>query len=228
MATTAMLMARVAKPTDASFELVRSILLDAARHPLVDGDESRNEDRDHVVWSPCPETEAAQGLPWIALRRPDQETLETIEALVRDPDAIIRYLVVQGLFRISDVAGDLFWRLIDERIASDNASIVRLAICQSLARIIGRQHERVADAVRELWTVLPQDRSKRSEFRDILLDIVVWLRLERGDVWARDALDGLARAPISNPSLLHASVFCLWHKAIPSQLAEHRVVVGDV
>ena len=228
MATTAMLAARAAKPTDASFELVLSILLDAARHPLVDGDEPRNEDRDYVAWSPRPETEAAQGLPWIALRRPDQETLETIEALVRHPDAIIRYLVVQELFRISDVAGDLFWRLIDERIVRDNASIVRLAICQSLVRIIGRQHGRVADAARELWTVLPQDRSKRSEFRDILLDIVVWLRLERGDIWARGALDGLARAPTSNPSLLHAAVFCFWHKAIPSRLTEHRVVVEDV
>ena len=228
MATAAMLAARAARPTDAGFELVRSILLDAARHPLVDGGESRNEDLDYLSWSPRPETEAAQGLPWIALRRPDQETLETIEALVRDPDAIIRYLIVRELFRISDVAGDLFWRLIDERIAGDNASIVRLAICQSLARIIGRQHERVADVARHLWTVLPQDRSKRSEFRDILLDIVVWLRLESGDVWARGALDGLARAPMSNPSLLHAAVFRLWQKAIPSRLAEHRVVVEDV
>ena len=228
MATAAMLAARAARPTDAGFELVRSILLDAARHPLVDGGESRNEDLDYLSWSPRPETEAAQGLPWIALRRPDQETLETIEALVSDPDAIIRYLIVRELFRISDVAGDLFWRLIDERIAGDNASIVRLAICQSLARIIGRQHERVADAARHLWTVLPQDRSKRSEFRDILLDIVVWLRLESGDVWARGALDGLARAPMSNPSLLHAAVFRLWQKAIPSRLAEHRVVVEDV
>ncbi len=228
MATAAMLAARAAKPTDASFELVRSILLDAARHPLVDDGESRNEDLDYLAWSPRPETEAAQGLPWIALRRPDQETLETIEALVRDPDAIIRYLVLRELFRISDVAGDLFWRLIDERIAGDNASIVRLAICQSLARIVGRQHERVADVAQHLWTALPQDRSKRSEFRDILLDIVVWLRLERGNIWARDALDGLARAPMSNPSLLHAAVFCLWQKAIPSRLAEHRVVVEDV
>ena len=181
---------------------------------------------------------------WFGLRAPKQKLLRAYPGSLsavqirrrstplrhwsRDPDAIIRYLVVQGFFRISNVAGDLFWRLIDERIASDNASIVRLAICQSLARIIGRQHERVADAVRELWTVLPQDRSKRSEFHDFLLDIVVWLRLERGDIWARDALDGLALAPISNPSLLHAAVFSLWHKAIPSQLAEHRVVVEDV
>ena len=228
MATAAMLAARAAKPTDASFDFLRSILLDAARQPLVDGDESRNEDLEFLAWSPRPETEAAQGLPWIALRRPDQDTLGTIEALVRDPDAIIRYLVVRELFRISDVAGDLFWRLIDERIAGDNASIVRLAICQSLARIIGRQHERVADAARELWTVLPQDRSKRSEFREILLDIVVWLRLQRSDIWARGALDGLARTPMSNPSLLHAAVFRLWQKAIPSRLAEHRVVVEDV
>ena len=228
IATAAMLAATAAKPTDASFDLVRSILLNAARQPLVDGDESRNEDLDFLAWSPRPETEAAQGLPWIALRRPDQETLGTIEALVRDPDAIIRYLVVRELFRISDVARDLFWQLIDERITRDNASIVRLAICHSLARIIGRQHDRVADAARRLWTVLPQDRSKRSQFRDLLLDIVVWLRLERGDIWAHDALDGLARAPMSNPSLLHAAVFRLWQKAIPSRLAEHRIVVEDV
>ena len=228
IATVAMLAARAAKPTDTSFELVRSILMEAARRPFIDGDEPRNEERDDLAWSSRPETEAAQGLPWVALRQPDQETLGTIEALVRHPDAIIRYLVLRELFRISDVAANLFWRLIDERIANDNAPVVRLAICASLARIAGSQQERVADAARRLWAVLPQDRSKRSEFRDILLDIVIWLRLEREDTWARDALDELARAPLSNPSLLHAAVFRLWHKAIPSRLAEERVVVEDV
>jgi hypothetical protein len=137
-------------------------------------------------------------------------------------------LVVRELFRISDVAPEQFWRLIDDRIANDNASIVRLAICESLARVAGRDQQRVADAARRLWTVLPQDRSKRSEFRDILLDIVIWLRLERGDGWARQALDALAQTPMANPSLLHAAVFQLWHKAIPSRLATHRATVEDV
>ena len=134
-------------------------------------------------------------------------------------DAIIRYLVVRELFRISDVAATVFWRLIDDRIANDTAPIVRLAICDSLARVAGTQHERVADAAQRLWAVLLQDRSKRTEFRDILLDIVIWLRFERGDTWAGDALGDLARAPMSNPSLLHAAVFRLWHKVIPTRLA---------
>ena len=228
IATTAMLVARVVEPTDAGFQPVRAILLDAARESLVDGDEPRNEDSDYPAWSSRPETEAAQGLPWVAFRQPDQEAFGAIEALVGNRDAIIRYLVVRGLFRITDVAATLFWRLIDDRIANDNTLIVRLAICESLARIAGSEHERVADAARRLWAVLPQDRSKRTEFRDILLDIVIWLRLERGDTWARDALDELARAPMSNPSLLHAVVCRLWYKAIPTRLTEERVVVEDV
>lgn len=202
--------------------------MDAARHPLVEGDKACNDDRDYPAWSSRPETEAAQGLPWIALRQPDEETLDAISALVRNPDAVIRYLVVRELFRISEVASEQFWHLIDDRIANDNASIVRLAICESLARVAGRDQERVADAARRLWTLLPQDRSKRSEFRDILLDIVIWLRLERGDRWARQALDALAQTPMANPSLLYASVFQLWHKAIPSRLAAHRAAVEDV
>jgi hypothetical protein len=228
IATTAMLAARTLKPNEPGFGLIRATLLDAARHPLVEGDEARNEDRDYPAWSSRPETEAAQGLPWIALRQPDRETLDTIEALVRNPDAIIRYLVVRELFRISEAATEQFWRLIDDRIANDTASIVRLAICESLARVAGRDQERVAGAARRLWTVLPQDRSKRSEFRDILLDIVIWLRLERGDAWARQALDALAQTPMGNPSLLHSAVFQLWHKAIPSRLAAHRATVEDV
>lgn len=228
VASAAMAAARRMTPEEPGFELVRSVLLDAARHPLIDGDEPKNEDRDYPSWSPRPETEAAQGLPWIALRRPDSETLGAIELLVKSPDAIIRYLSVRELFRISDAAPDLFWRLIDERIATDSAPIVRLAICESLARIAGRQKDRVADAARRLWPLIPQDRSKRSEFRNILLDIVIWLRLERGDPWAREALNELARSPMSNPALLHAAVFPLWHKAIPSRLATHRVIVEDV
>jgi hypothetical protein len=228
IASAAMVAARTAKPGDASFDLVRSTLLDAAQHRLAEDDEPRNEERDYPSWSSRPETEAAQGLPWVALRQPDQETLGTIEALVRNPDAIIRYLVVRELFRISDVAPDVFWRLIDDRIANDNASVVRLAICESLARVAGRQQERVADAARRLWMLLSHDRSKRSEFRNILLDIVIWLRLERGHAWAREALNELAHSPMSNPSLLHAAVFQMWHKAIPSRLATHPAVVEDV
>ena len=228
IATTAMLAARVVEPTDASFEIVRAILLDGARQSLVAGDEPRNDDADYPAWSPCPETEAAQGLPWVALRQPDEEALGAIEAMVGNGDAIIRYLVVRELFRISEVATTLFWRLIDERIANDGASVVRLAICGSLARVAGNQQKRVADAARRLWAVLLLDQSKRTEFRDILLDIVIWLRLERGDAWARGALDGLARAPMSNPSLLHATVGRLWHKAIPTRLAEERGAVEEV
>ena len=43
--------------------------------------------------------------------------------------------------------------------------------------------------------------------------------------WAREALDELARSPMSNPSLLHAALFPIWHKAIPSRLATHRAIV---
>lgn len=228
IATAAMLAARTLRPGEPGFDLARSVLLESAKHPVIEVNEPRNEDQDYPAWSSRPETEAAQGLPWIALRQPDDETLAAIDTLVRYPDAIIRYLVVSELFRISDVAPDRFWSLIDDRIANDNAPIVRLAICQSLARIAGRQLERVADAARRLWTILPEDRSKRSEFRDILLDIVVWLRVERGNAWARQALDELAHSPMSNPSLLRAAVFQLWHKAIPSRLATHRAAVEDV
>ena len=76
--------------------------------------------------------------------------------------------------------------------------------------------------------MLPQDRSKRFDFRNILLDIVIWLRLERGDTWARSALDELARTPTLNPWVLQAAVFRLWHKAVPSRLTNDRVVVEDV
>ena len=228
IATAAMLVARAARPSDASFELVRSILQEAAGQPLVAEDASTHGDPESPGWSPRPETEAAQGLPWVALRRPDQETLRTIEALVCNPDATIRYLIVRDLFRISNVATDLFWRLIDERIESDNASIVRLAICESLARVVGSQHERVSDAARRLWAVLPYDHSKRSQFRGTLLDIVVWLRLERGDTWSREALDELVGTPVSNPSLLYAVIVRLWTRAVPSHLATQRVIVEDV
>lgn len=227
VATAAMLAARTVKPGEAGFDLIRTTLLEAARQPLI-GDEPRNEDRDFPAWSPRPETEAAQGLPWIALRQRDNDVLDAIDRLAQSPDAIVRYLALGSLFRISAIAPDRFWRLIDERIANDNASIVRLAICESLARVAGHDRQRVADAARQLWAALPRDRSKRSEFRDILLDIVIWLRLEGGDAWARQALDELVRAPLTNSSLLQAAVFQLWHKAIPSRLATHRAVVDDV
>ncbi len=228
IATTAMLAARTAAPADGSFATIRSILLEAAGEAVVRGVEPENEEREDAAWSPRPETEAAQGLPWLGRRQGDQETLRAIEALVRSPDAIIRYLVVRELFRMSDVATSWYWRLVDERIASDNAPIVRVAVCESLARVAGSQPGRVADAARRLWGVLPRDRSRRSDFRDKLLEIVIWLRLERSDAWAREALNELVRAPLANPALFHAAILRLWHKALPSRLAEERAVIEDI
>jgi hypothetical protein len=227
VATAAMLAVRSLKPDNAGFEVIRDTLLDAARHPLIETDEPHNEDKDYPAWSPRPETEAAQGLPWLVLREPDREALEAIALLLRNSDAIIRYLAVRELFRISEVVPDDFWSLINDRIENDNAFIVRLGICETLARIAGHQQQGVAEAARQLWTVLPRDQSKRSEFRDILLDIVIWLGVEQGNDWARGALYELARTPMSNPSLLQAAVFQLWHKAIPSRLATHRDVVNE-
>jgi hypothetical protein len=228
VATAAMLAARTVKPGESGFDLIRVTLLEAARHPLMEGDEPRNDDCDSPAWAPRPETEAAQGLPWIALRQRDDEVLDVIDTLGRSPDAIVRYLTVGALFRISAIAPDRFWSLVDERIAVDRAPIVRLALCESLARVAGRDRQRVADAARRLWALLPRDRPGRSEFRDILLDIVIWLRLEGDDAWAREALDELVRVPLANPWLLQAAVFRLWHKAIPSRLATDRAVVDDV
>ena len=227
IATTAMIAARTATPADRSFAAIRSILLDAAAEAAVGDIEPMNEEREDAAWSPRPETEAAQGLPWLGRRQQDRETLQAIESLVRSPDAIIRYLVVRELFRMSDVAASWYWRLIDERIADDNAPIVRVAVCESLARVAGGQPGRVADAARRLWRVVPRDPSKRSDFRDRLLEIVIWLRSERNDTWARGALDELVRAPMSNPSLFHAAVLGLWHKVLPSRLAEDRAAIED-
>ena len=228
IATTAMVAARVVTPDDGSFEPVRAILLEAAREAPGRGDKPSSEHPDLVHWSPRPETEAAQGLPWIAFRQPDEETLSTVETLTGNRDAIIRYLVVRELFCISGVAVDFFWRLIDERIANDRSSVVRLAVCESLARVAGREHERVADAVQRLWSVLPDDGARRTEFRDMLLDIVIWLRFERNDAWARDALGELARSGMSRPSLVRAAVFRLWHRAVPTGFVRERGVVEDV
>ena len=228
IATTAMVAARVVTPGDGSFEPVRGILLEAARESPAGGEEPSGEHADFPHWSPRPETEAAQGLPWIAFRQPDEEVLAIVEALARNWDAIIRYLVVRELFRISSVAPGVFWRLIDERIANDRSSVVRLAVCESLARIAGAEHGRVADAARRLWSVLSDDGARRTEFRDILLDIVIWLRFERRDVWAGDALGELARSPMSRPSVVRAVVFRLWHRAIPTRFVRDRGVVEDV
>ena len=224
--TAAMLAARTVTPADSAFRLVRATLLDAARNPLFgESDEPRNEDTDFPAWSSRPETEAAQGLPWIALRQRDDEALGAIEALSRNPDAIVRYLVVSAIFRISGQAPECFWNLIDERIANDNAPLVRLGICQSLARVTGGNRERFVDAVCRLWETLPLHRSQRHDFRDLLLDIVIWLRVEGDDAWARQTLDNLTAEPLSDPSLLQAAVRKLWHKVIPSELASHRPVV---
>jgi len=215
----AKLAARRLQPEHPGFALVRRMLLNAAQNPAVRFDEPENEDKDSPSWSPRPETEAAEGLPWLAMRGgADAEVLAAIESLSGDFDATIRYLAVRELFRIADVAPQFMWRILLERIETDRSPIVRLAISEALARL-GRKHqEQVSEAVRRLWVHLPPDSSSASNFRDLLLDIVIWLRFERHDPWATAALDELADAPRLNPRALESAVFKMWHKVLPSRL----------
>ncbi len=222
LATAAKLAARTATPAKPGFDLIRATLLEAAQHHFAEPANERDVDADFISWSSRPGTEAAQGLPWIALRQPDPEVLSAIERLSRTPDAIVRYLTVTAIFRISGVAPGHFWSIIDERISHDASSAVRLAVCESLARIAHQEPARVANAARRLWALLANDKSKRGELRSVLLDIVIFLTVERDDNWARSALDELARTPFGSPQLLQTAVLKLWNWATPSRLVANR------
>lgn len=185
----------VSDPESAEFQFCREVLLTCAEHPSPQPDPKVDANYSHPSWSPAPRTEAAQGLPWLALRAPDAELLGAIERLVSDLEPSIRFLAVTELFRLIEKSPDVFWHLAAHVADTEQNAVVLDALCHSLSYIAVRDEQRTVEVLDKFFK---RNLAADTDLKVLknALPIVVGLALARRNEWALKTLDAFLENPV--------------------------------
>ncbi len=139
----------VTADTPDSFQLLTDLLLEASRLPVKAWEDDSFE---HPAWSPTARTEAAQGLPWLALRAADSRVLNAIADLAGDQSTAVRYLIASELWRFRNAAPEKYWDIVNERAKLETNPVVQQALCLSLGRSVRDNPEAVVDTLSMIVT----------------------------------------------------------------------------
>jgi hypothetical protein len=198
-------------PESEIFRLCRRILLQCAKHECPEPNPKYDSQFNSPSWSPAPRTEAAQGLPWLAARKPDKKILVAISALVHDKVPSVRFLVTQELSRLSDQAPETFWRLAEEIAENEINHVVLQVLCNNLGNVVFRgeskdiekQETRVLDKMFDKAIV----QDERSRLLASFISLVIGLAIVRENEWARTKLDIFLSEPSDWSKALNQAAF---------------------
>ena len=184
----------VAEPESDEFQFCREVLLLCAKHESPEPDPEYDSKYNSQSWSPAPRNEAAQGLPWLAARKPDAEIVKAIEALVHDKVPSVRFLVTGELFRLLVKAPEDFWRLAEDVAEHEPNRVVQQSLCHTLIRIVASEEAKTTKVLDKFVTrVLSPDED--SDLLDSLVSLVMWLALARENGWAMKTADAFLAEP---------------------------------
>jgi hypothetical protein len=184
----------VAEPESDEFQFCREVLLLCAKHESPEPDLEYDSKYNSQSWSPAPRNEAAQGLPWLAARKPDAEIVKAIEALVYDKVPSVRFLVTGELFRLLVKAPEDFWRLAGDVAEHEPNRVVQQSLCHTLSRVVAIEEAKTTKVLDKLVTrVLSPDED--SDLLDSLVSLVMWLALARENAWAMKTADAFLVEP---------------------------------
>ena len=194
-------------PESDTFKFIRKILLLGAKHKSPEPDAEYDASFTSPSWSPAPRIEAAQGLPWIALRQPDSEILLAIETLVKDKVPRVRFLIVEELWRISNKAPELFWELAKYLAENENNQVVQRALCHTLSNIIGpKENEDRSTVLFEILLRRALSKGAESEIIEPIVDMALRLYLVRNNAWGFNTLNIFLTEPfLFDRELKHAT-----------------------
>jgi len=180
-----------------AFKFIRHILLLSAKHKSPEPDPEYDSSFTSPAWSPAPRIEAAQGLPWLALRNPDAEVLSAISALVQDKVPRVRFLIVEELWRISNKAPDVFWELATYTAENEDNQVVQTALCHTLNNIIGpKEIEDKAAVLFDILLTRALSKNGGSEVLEPIVDTAIGLHLVRDNEWAIKTLQRFLAEPL--------------------------------
>jgi hypothetical protein len=139
--------------SSARWKTVRRILLEAAVDPKPSATDKEDEEaNESMSWSwPAPRIDAAQGLPFLALRMEESdESLSTaLGRLGRDNSKTVRFNLARALPILQKPAPTLMWRLIDGFIRKEPRFSVLDAVLHAMSWLWA-EPEAVMDRVRQI------------------------------------------------------------------------------
>jgi hypothetical protein len=205
-----------------ALRVARAALLTAAREPLTIDEEHLDRAFDMPSWSPIPQTEAAQGLPWLVVREADEEVLDAIESLAESREPSVRFLVATELFRLRGNAPDRFWRIVGKLSEREESRGVLTGLLQSLGMINRVDAPRIASVLQTLGKrgLIPDERS---QYADAYVRLLAWLAFNIEEEWSLAELQRLARMEEPQAAATKRLVFEALSIVTPDYLRNPRV-----
>lgn len=200
----------------------RAVLMEAAHLPFQNPEERATRDFDMPAWSPSPQTEAAQALPWLIIQKSDEQVLDAIEHLARSPEPSVRFLVATEAFRLRWNAEEKFWAIVERFAAEESSRGVLSGLMHSLGSIKTKDAPRVA-AILEKLRARGIGVDDRSQYAEGYVRLVAWLAFNVVDKWAVGLLDLIAREPVNHIPLAKRMVFEALGIVTPKFLEDARV-----
>lgn len=195
-----------ADPENAAFKLCREILLICAVHEMPKPDPEYDSKFDHPHWSPAPRNEAAQGLPWLAIRRPDGDILSAIKKLIKDPVPSVRWLITSEIWRLYTETPDEFWMLAEYVASNESNRAIQNALYHSLSYIIAREETKSVYILNKMFDKLTSVE-KELNLLDSFVSLLMWLVIVRKNVWATATFDIFLKEPLKYSKALKRAAF---------------------
>ena len=174
--------------TSARWQTVRRILLKGARDPIPEAreDEDAKKDRWPEGWSwPSPRVDAAQGLPFLALRlgKTDNAVTAALRKLSRDKSHPVRFNLAGELAVLEKTNPDLMWELIDIFVAKEQNFSVLDMVLQSIDWFWGTKPDQMRARLRKIAIRAAAKASSENHIHETLAHthLFQFLRTGRGD-----------------------------------------------
>jgi hypothetical protein len=210
-------------PESAEFSFAKEILLLCSKHPSPKAPPEREREYRFPSWSPAPRNEAAQGLPWLAMRRADLDIIDAIGRLVSDNEPSVRFLVVLNLFRILGTAPDAYWSYVMRVAAEEQNPVVQQALVETLKYAAGNNEAEVVEALRKLTTRIRFEGE--TGLLDSLVGLLGWLGIVRNNSWAKTVFNEFVYDPTENANSLRRLVFRILDYVAPKALKKTEGVL---
>jgi hypothetical protein len=123
----------------------KAIIAAAADYALPLPPEGADANFDRPAWSPTPKIEAAQGvMHYLGNWGTDQQMKQLAERLSSDPSPAVRLQIAIGLIYLYEKNRDLFWKIANTRLSTENAIGVLVSLAQSVTNPYIGKRERPA------------------------------------------------------------------------------------
>ncbi len=170
-----------------SFAFCRQIILEGAKHKLPMRNPELDAQFDSIGYSPFPRHEAAKGLSLLAYHKPDEEILDAIELLAKDPVPSVRMLMAMQLTNVYVKNPEKFWKIMNQRAELERNLVVQEFLYRTLNYLVAYKKENESRTIKVMSKLLKHTPNPEMKIgaSDPFVYLLMWLIIERENSWAK-------------------------------------------